>query len=205
MNDNDKYKLIYQLMLDQLNEICATDRYNPFGHFVVDTYNQEVLTNLTYYLAQLPGGKYDLNKGIIFMGTPGTGKTIFLEMMSRVMQERLSWNFVLVVYTATAISSSYYNEDGKVRERCHKGFLGINDLGYETPYKSGQNPIKDILFDRYEKRLFTYATTNLDPQGVVNFYRDPEGRLKDRLPSMFNIVALSGPSRRQIQDKDNSK
>jgi DNA replication protein DnaC len=171
------------------------DRHNRYGRFIIDDQNRLVLTNLKYYLAQIPG-QLDLKKGILFMGTTGTGKTVLMDMMARVMQYRFSWEVVLNIFTATGITGSYYDPNSLIKWKCSNGYLGINDLGYERPYKSGQNPIKEILFDRYERKLYTFATTNLDTQQLVNFYDDEDHRLLDRLEPMFNIVVLTGQSRR---------
>ena len=188
---------VTQKMLHALNHLVETDKQNPRKRFEITDDNRKLLTDIKLYLMRKPG-ELDFNKGILFCGPVGTGKTLMVDCLKFCIMQL--WNKVVTVMTAPYIKSNYYEKDTdhvSIPYQCFNyRFLAINDIGMERDYASGENIIQNILFDRYEKRFFTFGTTNLTKAEFFERYSDDKDRMKDRYKTMFNYVELTGESKR---------
>ncbi len=151
------------------------------------------------YLARVNGGLH-LSKGIIFLGDKGTGKTLMIECLRRSIDEL--WGRVLTIFNATYITKNYYSKEShdhySLSYQLHfYKFIAINDLGMDREFASGSNIVQEILFDRFEKRLFTFGSTNLNKTELFAKYDDDKSRMADRYEQMFNYITLTGDSFRQ--------
>ena len=76
--------------------------------------------------------------------------------------------------------------------------LSIDDLGIEPItaklYGNESTPIIDLLYYRYDWRLFTIITSNLDEQGLDTMYGP---RIADRFREMFDRIAYTNASYRK--------
>lgn len=85
-------------------------------------------------------------------------------------------------------------------------FLAIDDIGVEPTeimnFGSRYQPIVDIIYGRYDKKLPTIYTTNLDWSDIKNKYGP---RVMDRLIEQCVVIAYSIPSYRTGTDYVNSK
>ena len=184
-------------MLYHLHSLVIEDPANDNTSFVVTDENKKVLTYLKYYLARIPG-EYDYRKGIAFNGSVGTGKTMILEMIKRCIFDL--WAKELTIFTAPYIKDEFYREDHDRASVAHQAkvypFLGINDIGLERATVKGDELIRDVLYERFERRLYTFITTNLSVSQLYRRYEynDAVGRMTDRFKHMFNYVKLSGAS-----------
>lgn len=183
-------------MLFHLHSLVSEDPANEKTRFVVNDENREVLKDLKFYLAKQPG-KLDYRKGILFHGKVGNGKTLVLEMMKRCISDM--WGKNLIIFTAPFIKLQLYNKDREPQmsyETSIYKFLGINDIGLETMTGSGDEIIRNIIYERFEGRLHTFGTTNLDMKQFSERYEYPDGvgRMTDRFKHLFNYVSLTGKS-----------
>ena len=82
--------------------------------------------------------------------------------------------------------------------------LCIDDLGLEnresTHYGESVDVMGELMTDRYsiftdpKYRKLTHATSNLSPDGLKGVYSE---RLYDRFREMFNVIPLTGKSKRK--------
>ena len=141
--------------------------------------------------------------GLMLMGLCGNGKTSLVKSLQSILwhldlrgeyKERMQISF----YTAKALAWMF------AKENCNPGasvycapILAIDDLGNEPKqvmvYGNVFTPITDILEMRYERRLFTIATTNLKPDQIHSEYGT---RIADRLNEMMEIVIFTNSSYR---------
>jgi DNA replication protein DnaC len=185
-----------RIMLYHLHSLVIEDHANSQTKFKVTDENKQILTDLKMYLAKQPGN-LDTRKGIIFMGSVGSGKSMILEMIRRCMADL--WHKELSIYTAPYIKDQYYKESETETISWivqNYRFLGINDIGLELATKGGDELLRNVLYERFEKRLFTFITTNLTLSQFYKRYEYPDnvGRMGDRFQHMFNYVKLSGAS-----------
>ena len=85
-------------------------------------------------------------------------------------------------------------------ERIQKlNMLAIEDMGKEPlevmVYGNVIAPVQDIIEYRYDKRLFTFITTNLSPQEITQRYGV---RVGDRLKEMVSKIVFENDSYRQV-------
>lgn len=174
------------------------------GRFKVDDTNREIVSNLFYYFLNLPG-RYDLNKGLWLEGPIGTGKSTLLNVFSAFM---IHLEIGFKVYICSHVTSAY-SLDGNLDmflENKH-GIngqpvdVGFDELGREpnpaSHYGTKLNVFEHILHIRYslwqQRGIRTFITTNLDAGKVGDLYGD---YIRDRRKEMFNIIPVTGESRR---------
>jgi len=176
-------------MLFHLHSLVIEDPANDKTEFIVTNENKTVLSDLKFYLAK-QSGNLDYRKGILFSGQVGTGKTMILEMMRRCIMDL--WGKELTLHTAPYIKQQFYVDpvDGYSIAYMVQNYryLGINDIGLEQTTSKGDEIIRNIIYERFEKRLFTFGTMNLS---LPEFYKRYE---YDRYKYIFNYVNLTGES-----------
>ena len=184
-------------MMYHLHAIVIEDPANNKTAFKVNDQNKQILTDLKNYLARTPGN-LDYSKGIMFTGSVGTGKTMILEMLKRCILDL--WGKQLSIHTAPYIKQQFYADptDGYSMAYMVQNYryLGINDIGLEQTTMKGDEIIRNIIYERFEKRLFTFGTMNLElPEFFKRYeYADDVGRMADRFKHLFNYVKLDGNS-----------
>ena len=178
--------------------------------FTVDERNKEVINDLFYYFHKLEGGRLDPEKGLWLEGTIGTGKSSLITIFASHL--RRFWNDLgFKIYNCTFIANEYANSNAAdPLDRYTYNLNGykpipakmcFDELGREPIHalRYGQklNVMEYILQIRYtlwqSDRLHTYITTNLDADEVETLYQD---YIRDRRAEMFNIVSMTGDSRR---------
>ena len=85
----------------------------------------------------------------------------------------------------------------KLLEKYHMPYLSIDDMGCEPErcciYGVDYTPIQQILYNRYDRRLPTMITTNLNLELIKDRYGE---RLLDRFAESYRRVCLDYPSYR---------
>lgn len=142
--------------------------------------------------------------GLLLAGTCGNGKTTTMRAVQSIVQ---------------LLNSTYYNrcgqrignrlleakdiaqlsdKDGQLTAYQTIPLLFIDDLGREPTevmrYGNVTSPITELLEYRYNQRLTTIVTTNLEPSEIREKYGD---RIADRFNEMFVVVRYTGNSYRR--------
>ena len=212
IEDEQIYNLHSRMVLEIGNNYCRRE----CRKFEVDGHNANVLRFLLYYfngstkaLDVFPDKEYGLNKNILLVGNPGTGKTLIMQIFADYLRltdnpnrfENLSLTQMSNHYKLHGNIDCYtYNETGGSFEG--KPFnVCLNDIGIDLKQKSFGTDmdaiVDEFLFARYEiyqhRRKRTHLTSNLS---VSDFKQKFEERIVDRFKS-YNVIALTGKSRRK--------
>lgn len=192
---------------------------NDDNLFRIDDSNREVVRLICYYLTNDPrfeANGLSLKKGLMLQGGVGVGKTMLMELLQQNQKQSfrmISTMDIVSEYTLqghdekrsgnNVIAKYYANLPvpiGNPYGHRHIGFC-FDDLGLEERramnYGTAKNCMEEILWKRYEARLFTstHITTNLSIEEIREAYGE---RIFDRLKEMFNQIAwpAAAPSRR---------
>lgn len=188
--------------------------------FEVDDRNREIINDLFFYFHKLEGGRLNPEKGLWLEGDVGTGKSTLMNIFSNHL--RRYWNGAgFKIYNCSTIANEYSHrpkmKDGDDASLDTLDRYTYNRYGYKAHTRVamcfdelGREPIpavhfgqklnvmEHILHIRYtfwqSDRLLTYVTTNLDADKVEELYQD---YIRDRRAEMFNIIAMTGKSRRK--------
>jgi len=128
--------------------------------------------------------------GLFLYGLCGTGKTVMERVIQQILSEgRADGNCLKV--TAVDLHSSFRdNEKGWIYETFKTNEVSvIDDLGCEPErcmiYGVDYQPIQTLFYYRYEKRLITVLSTNLDDKMIAERYGV---RVWDRIEEMFDRI-----------------
>ncbi len=165
-------------------------------------YDEMTVRNLRLVAETLAG---DGNKfGLLLAGTCGNGKTTTLRAVQSVVMllnntyynrigQRIG-NRLMEAKEMTQLS----DKNGQLNIYQTTPLLFIDDLGREPTevmrYGNVTSPITELLEYRYNQRLTTIVTTNLEPSEIREKYGD---RIADRFNEMFVVVRYTGNSYRR--------
>ena len=173
--------------------------------FVIDDFNRQLMNDLFFYVNEKPG-RLDPNKGILLWGNVGTGKSTIIKILGEELRCRnqgyktVNCSYLATQYSAIgldALNQSTYNEGSMGARPVNRAF---DELGREPipakHYGNDLNVMQYVFQCRYELRysVRTFATTNMPPASLSKIYGE---YIFDRINEMFNIVELSGSSRRK--------
>ena len=162
--------------------------------------NSELTDNLVHYCMQSSEFKGDTSKGLLFMGSTGTGKTVYLKALALMMG--YSNQFKFKIYTGWEMEKVYLGEPTSqdtfsLETGLNAKMFGIDDIGEEHAtvkrYGTEINVGVEALTHRHlrytDKGYLTFATTNLNAE---MFSRKYGGRIESRIHEMFNLVIVNG-------------
>lgn len=165
-------------------------------------YDEMTNKNLRLVAETLAGDSHKF--GLLLAGTCGNGKTTTLRAVQSVVKllnntyynrsgQRIG-NRLLEAKEITGLS----DKDGQLTVYKTVPVLFLDDLGREPTevlkYGNVTSPITELLEYRYNQRLTTLVTTNLEPSEVRQKYGD---RIADRFNEMFALVSYTGVSYRR--------
>lgn len=139
--------------------------------------------------------------GLIIYGPCGTGKTT----MAKALQKLLSLGrkyYTVSCLNACQIVEDFRSDDTRYKYEKAKSVevLLIDDLGCEPEhlmlFGTLYEPIKDILYKRYDRMLITVLTTNLGDEELYKRYGE---RIADRIKETFDTIVFNGVSYRGRQ------
>jgi len=177
-------------------------------------YNEQLDPALTrnliaYLLRDEENFKGDLNKGILLIGSNGTGKSVFIETF--LILFHYLHNIKTPSYTGKQIEEIMKMPDTeKEYADFHAALLSptffFDDMGeelnYVVVYGTTVEIGKDVLGKRHREFLskgsLTFATTNILPDDWIGKYGK---RINSRIPEMFNVFARSGKDMRDKKVK----
>jgi DNA replication protein DnaC len=190
----------YKALLSQSANVILQRRRERNG-FVIDEYNEPVISQIYLYLKMNDKFSGDLQKGVMLVGKYGSGKTLIMQAMSemyntavRTLQVR---HPILRFVKSTELLYS-------VKEKSVNDFsrmpLVIDELGREPKqimdFGNLTSHMIELLCERYDNGAWTHGTSNftLETLASENQYGKMTG---DRIKSMFNFIELTGESRRK--------
>lgn len=172
-----------------------------FGKFDIDAENKEVIQDMIRYINfdekfnhKSEFGCNDLNKGILFMGNPGSGKTAILKII-QVLFRQTPFEFKRI---STKKVVDNFDEIGPEYLKSIQGNYFFDDLGFETPamyYGDKRELFQDIIFSRYDQFInsgkITHFTMMINQQEFIAKYGSFAW---SRILQMCNIYRLGGSS-----------
>ncbi len=137
--------------------------------------------------------------GLILYGLCGTGKTTMVKALEELL--KIGRNSDDVVRQTSSQLVEYFRDDdqrGKFYMAANVQVLIIDDLGCEPErlllFGTCYEPIKDILYRRYERMRITILTTNLGNEELRARYGT---RVEDRLKETYDTIVFAGGSYRR--------
>lgn len=148
------------------------------------------------------------NKGLLLMGTTGTGKTTILEVIRDMFS--IYWRTSLEVCSAFAVDRDFFESRLMLRhyddeKRDHfddkEADMIIDELGFEPEsvmvFGTRSFPLAEAIDFRYQEwrkhKIKTCFSTNLGEAEIVSRYSD---RIWSRLNEMCEIIVIGGNDRR---------
>ena len=181
--------------------LCGITRARSGRGYEVDSNNLEVLPNLVRYLILDPTCDWPLQKGLMFSGSIGSGKTLLMDAM-HIFAEAVPVPYRRFKIIRTVELADKVRQDVNVIEDYSRGDYCFDDFGQEPReiHHFGEriSVMDRIIGRRYERfcygKAVTHITTNLSPNEIVEVYGS---RVADRMREMFTPVPLNGASRRK--------
>jgi DNA replication protein DnaC len=142
------------------------------------------------------------DKWLLLMGPVGTGKTGLAVSAYKVIVDSGThatfWRMGLLLdETRRSFSPDAGMESPIEPLRVGCDFLVLDDMGSERGTEWAVATVRDLLTSRYERRLRTLITTNLNVKELGECYGE---RVKDRLADVAVALALTGRTLRpQLQ------
>lgn len=191
-------KQLAEIFVKCCNDICDC--------FEMDDSNRSLLNELFLY-AIGKSQKLDIKKGLWLYGGIGTGKSTLIKILreydSRINNTNydgcLMGGFNIISASTVVNQFSRTGLDG-IDKYCFKKLTcAFDEVGREPLpvkyYGTEMNVMQYIFQMRYDMRLDcrTHVTTNLLPEQILPKYSD---YIADRINEMFNVVEITGKSRR---------
>lgn len=179
----------------------------------------EIYKKICQYFYGHKDSELDLNKGLCLMGIPGSGKTVALfamqKMLSRMYGEfnHFHWTTAQNIVTDALKGIDILTELGENYDKNHPSGrnstpywfnLAIDDLGTETLsiqlFGSTLYPTSELLQKRCEglktAQKLTHITTNLNKNDILQNYGE---RIASRFEEMFQVIVFPKKDLRQIK------
>jgi len=179
-------------------------------NFEIDDNNKDVLKQLLLYFTGNSDFNGSLNKGLMLVGGVGTGKSLFFKIFKEYTMNVIKKNSYQM-HTAIDIIDSVNISGVKIFEEYSHRYEGkraypircyIDDIasanenvkyfGTDTSVIEQLLSIRYNIFDKYG--TLTHTSSNKYPNQLSEKY---DQRIIDRMIEMFNIIELSGDSRRK--------
>lgn len=174
------------------------------GAFQIDDRNRDLVNDLFLYF-HFQKGRLDLGKGLWLEGPVGTGKSTLMQVFSQYLK---SLQMGFRVYICSQVTTDYSLTGDLSRYLDNAGWsssgpvpMCFDELGREPLpakyYGTELNVMQHILHIRYSywqiAGLRTFVTTNANGNDIERLYGD---FIRDRRKEMFNIIPVTGDSRR---------
>lgn len=174
------------------------------GSFQIDDRNRDLVNDLFLYF-HFQKGRLDLRKGLWLEGPVGTGKSTLMQVFSQYLK---SLQMGFRVYICSQVTTDYSLTGDLSRYLDNAGWsssgpvpMCFDELGREPLpakyYGTELNVMQHILHIRYSywqiAGLRTFVTTNANGNDIERLYGD---FIRDRRKEMFNIIPVTGDSRR---------
>jgi len=170
--------------------------------YIINENNKYVITSLLEYFTG--NGNLDLKKGIYLHGSFGTGKTIIMQIIRKLLSVFFPFSPNGFYSTSVEQIIDHYKKENNLTKFGNNGDdiplnICINEFGKklnEKIYGTDANAILESLFmiryELFQQGRLTHVTSNFNPQKL-----NMEPTIKDRMIEMFNIIELKGESFRK--------
>lgn len=181
-------------------------------NFTLNEEQEEYYLDLMAYFLGKPR-RFDLNKGLLILGTIGTGKTMSFEVMRKLYGgfQIVNTRYVVRDYITTNPSALVIDKYGRnsfgttpagVIDYKKPKIFCFDDFGLESidtrSFGNAVNVMEEIMGDRYDyflkHGLLTFATSNLKVEQIEECYGP---RVRDRIRQIMNVHVLVGDSLRK--------
>lgn len=166
-----------------------------FEQFAIENnyivFDKELFRNLELYMKNKQN-KYDNNKGLLFIGGVGCGKTALMKLLSK-YGTKVGLIMNVLDFEKIPEDINYYTEGLN---------LCLDDIGAEpdfyVEYGNKFNIVERIIYRYYERAFqdgyYFCGTTNLTKNQLKERYSQ---RIIDRLREMVNIIPFTNKSFRK--------
>lgn len=208
---NLSVNIFAELLLGELNKLVI--------NYKTDNTSVDIIKKISCYSTRdesfIVDGSMSFDKGLLIMGNVGCGKTVILTALANVLRifpfysqydsraETMQTNFIPVYKLVEGFTSSGYDifteglkTKNDSRTSLLRNLIFIDDIGAEnivSNYGNTVNVVGEFIIRRYDTKIKTFTTTNLDPKTLKSFYGD---RVYSRMREMFNFIAVGGGDRR---------
>lgn len=191
--DDNMYPTANRMFSSMAEAICG----KPYD----TTETADIINRLVHWVYNTSVDGIDCNKGFLLRGETGRGKTLLMYALKEFLQYEAHWYTVggkryrleLEIVSARKIAFDYaqQSEESIINKYSYRvPCLCIDDLGSEplltSNYGNKCSVVSEILANREQGRLLTFATTNLPSLG--DCYDD---RIISRMHTLFNSQTLS--------------
>lgn len=143
------------------------------------------------YNITLEDSSFDISKGIMFIGNPGSGKTTMIEMLQAILRG----SSMAFKKLATVDVVNNFAENGADYLRELNGNIFFDDLGFEkvaVHYADKREIFQDVIFSRYDKMRNNGDITHFTSMSSLSQLKQKYGEFAhSRLTQMCNIYVLS--------------
>lgn len=164
------------------------------------------IKNLKFIFSWLLGEGIEkgLNKGLLFTGDYGTGKSVILKGLIEFINRYYSHDYVTDGIANPKLMLSYEmadhfinGNDFMINVMETTSVLAIDELGYEPVtvryYGSECKPFEEIIMHRYQRKRSILISTNKTMEEIKSIYG---GHVYDRLCQMVYVLNFKGDSKR---------
>lgn len=174
----------YSEVLELITDCYAYTVKNNGGSISEDS--KKICSLVAFYLTAANEPK----PWLYIQGYVGTGKSVLVHAIKHAFYSHA--NKVLPIVNATKINDIRKNDPDKWQRLLNTRFLCIDDFGTEqittTQWGATESPVVDLIYHRYDKKLFTIFTSNNKlADGVEQHYGL---RVADRLIEMCREIAM---------------
>lgn len=167
------------------------------NQLILENELKNIIGQITLWYCNDERFKLDMNKGLIFRGNCGTGKTIISQIIVDIINFGDKKNPILI--NSRDMQTLYAKNDLEQIDALKKRFLVIiDDIGVESAdvknYGNVIEPFNDLFDYRYRNKMETIITTNLTPEKIREVYGD---RILDRFKESFNEYIFNFKSNRK--------
>lgn len=191
---------------------------NYFPQYKIDHENETQILQVSAWASrdenfQKMGERFHLNKGLLLLGTVGTGKTDLIRLLKKYFYEYMRGVLNFSTHTVWKYAGEFEKDGYKAFDGHEKGNRCYDELclidGRQTQplreYVShfGNKLLigEELIMLRYEAfknfGYMTHFTTNAEPLQLKDVYG---ARAYDRLIEMCNFIVFTGESRRWMSD-----
>lgn len=186
---------IYKILLFEMQNIIKERKSDD--ELILNAANKQVIGQVALWYSWDNRFKGDVRKGLMIRGNVGTGKSLIVQALCRMIPNLEILNPILI--HVSELQDLYVKGDfDKIDKVKNRWYTFIDDVGVEAveakSYGNVKEPFNDVFDYRYRKNRRTVITTNLTPSEIAEIYGT---RIIDRFRECMNDLVLDGKSFRK--------